>query len=71
VCAAAAAAAERNAGGARAELQVSNPTEAHVLFKVKTNAAKRYAVKPHVGVLAPHEGRSVSSECPAVPRCCD
>jgi hypothetical protein len=42
---------------------MSNPTEAHVLFKVKTNAAKRYGVKPHIGVLVPREQRAISGAC--------
>jgi hypothetical protein len=53
---------ERNGDAAKAELQMSNPTDAHVLFKVKTNASKRYGVKPHTGVLPPREQRAIGSE---------
>ncbi|KAI9084824.1 hypothetical protein K1719_033230 [Acacia pycnantha] len=38
-------------------IQLTNITEYHVAFKVKTTAPKRYSVRPNVGVLMPNSAR--------------
>ncbi|KAK4282843.1 hypothetical protein QN277_014171 [Acacia crassicarpa] len=38
-------------------IQLTNITEYHVAFKVKTTAPKKYSVRPNVGVLMPNSAR--------------
>ena len=51
-------------GSAEGTLSVTNVAapEAAVLLKVKTNAAERYLVHPHILLLAPGETRVITSE---------
>jgi hypothetical protein len=46
--------------GAQGELVIENATTSHALYKIKTNAADRYIVKPHVAWVAPGERKVVS-----------
>lgn len=48
-------------------LRVTNPdSSAYVVLKVKTNAAERYLVQPHIVMLQPGEVKNITSECPAI-----
>lgn len=52
-------------GSAEGSLTVTNVVaapDAAVLLKVKTNAAERYLVHPHILLLAPGETRVITSE---------
>jgi hypothetical protein len=51
-------------GTAEGALSVTNTTETGVVLKVKTNAAERYLVHPHILLLAPGERRRVSVDLP-------
>jgi len=44
----------------KADIQITNTSGAFAVFKVKTNKADRYTVKPHIGLLAPQESRIVT-----------
>ncbi|KAG4206364.1 hypothetical protein ERO13_A03G004900v2 [Gossypium hirsutum] len=37
------------------DLQVTNNTEHHVAFKVKTTSPKKYFVRPNTGIVLPHD----------------
>ncbi|KAK5974529.1 hypothetical protein GCK32_003309, partial [Trichostrongylus colubriformis] len=43
-----------------AQLQLKNPTERHVCFKVKTTAPKQYCVRPNSGILLPYTSRNIT-----------
>ena len=43
-------------------VQAHNTSDAYVVFKVKTHAAERYHVAPHIALLAPGDAREVVSE---------
>ena len=48
---------------AKAVLNVTNASsDRHAVLKVKTNAADRYVVKPHVALLKPLETRAIHRE---------
>ncbi|OQR66140.1 vesicle-associated membrane protein/synaptobrevin-binding protein-like, partial [Tropilaelaps mercedesae] len=40
-------------------LQLTNPSDKRVCFKVKTTAPKRYCVRPNCGVIEPHQCMAV------------
>ena len=44
------------------ELELSNPSQKRVVFKVKTTAPKRYCVRPNSGLIEPGSRISVSGE---------
>ncbi|KIH47993.1 MSP domain protein [Ancylostoma duodenale] len=43
-----------------AHLQLKNPTERPVCFKVKTTAPKQYCVRPNSGVLPPSSSKTIT-----------
>ncbi|KAK6017526.1 MSP domain protein, partial [Ostertagia ostertagi] len=43
-----------------ANLQLKNPTEKHVCFKVKTTAPKQYCVRPNSGILPPNASKTIT-----------
>nr|CDJ86378.1 Major sperm protein domain containing protein [Haemonchus contortus] len=43
-----------------AQLQLKNPTERHVCFKVKTTAPKQYCVRPNSGILPPNASKNIT-----------
>lgn len=47
-------------GGFRGQVLLTNVNDTYVVFKVKTNKAERYAVKPHMGILEPGQSQIVS-----------
>lgn len=42
------------------ELNLRNPTNNTVIFKVKTTAPKQYCVRPNSGVIDPHKEQSIA-----------
>jgi len=44
-------------------INLTNPTDKNVCFKVKTTAPKRFCVKPNCGVIEPRGGVGVSVSC--------
>jgi hypothetical protein len=52
----------------RGKLVVRNVVDVPVVFKVKTNRAERYAVKPHMAILQPGEVATVTCACARLPR---
>ncbi|RUS88530.1 hypothetical protein EGW08_003706 [Elysia chlorotica] len=43
-----------------ADLNLTNPTERRICFKVKTTAPKRYCVRPNSGILEPRKSITVA-----------
>ena len=42
-------------------LSITNPQPAHtIVFKIKTNAPRRYSIKPTMGILAPGQAAEVA-----------
>lgn len=45
-----------------ADLNLTNPSDKRVCFKVKTTAPKRYCVRPNSGVLEPKQNVTVAGK---------
>lgn len=43
-------------------MQLSNPTDKNILFKIKTTAPKKYCVRPNSGVIEPHGSLGIASK---------
>lgn len=43
-------------------MQLTNPSEHTVLFKIKTTAPKKYCVRPNSGVLSPNSKVDIASK---------
>ena len=43
-----------------ADLNLSNPSDKRVCFKVKTTAPKRYCVRPNSGIIEPRQSVTVA-----------
>uniref|UniRef100_A0A183FN40 Major sperm protein n=1 Tax=Heligmosomoides polygyrus TaxID=6339 RepID=A0A183FN40_HELPZ len=43
-----------------AHLELKNPSDKHVCFKVKTTAPKQYCVRPNSGIIPPNNSKTIT-----------